>query len=216
VANAQHAPNEQVSLAASFSTPMLDQPEPAALSNPPHFVESGGCVSILAEHFTRNIEHGGGKWQIIPGLGRTGDAVAVLPSTVASIDKPEDIVAQAPQLQYDMTTTSAGDAQITTYNIPTRRINDARGLRYAIAIDNEPPQIVDFNEENDGVVSSRWGQNVARNSAINTTKHRIAAAGEHTLKIWMVDPSVVLEKIVVDLGGVKPSYLGPPETIAGK
>jgi len=28
----------------------------------------------------------------------------------------------------------------------------------------------------------------------------------------MVSPAVVLQKIVIDFGGAKPSYLGPPET----
>jgi len=37
-------------------------------------------------------------------------------------------------------------------------------------------------------------------------------AGAHVLKLYMVDPGVVVDRLVLDLGGLRPSWLGPPET----
>jgi hypothetical protein len=62
----------------------------------------------------------------------------------------------------------------------------------------------DFNRD--------WGDTASDNARRIVTGFALEHPGEHTLKFWMVDPGVVLEKIVVDCGGVKPSYLGPPES----
>jgi hypothetical protein len=45
------------------------------------------------------------------------------------------------------------------------------------------------------------------------SNHKIDKAGGHILKFWMIDPGIVLQKLVIDLGGLKSSYLGPSESI---
>lgn len=53
---------------------------------------------------------------------------------------------------------------------------------------------------------------VAKNIITKTSAHYIKNTGKHLVKFWMVSPGVVLQKMVLDMGGIKPSYLGPPET----
>jgi hypothetical protein len=99
------------------------------------------------------------------------------------------------------------------YCVPTHRIHPGRGLRYAVAIDGEPPKMVDIESEE---YSKTWSTNVLRAAALGVREHNISATGAHTLKVWMVDPGIVFDKIVVDLGGMKKSYFGPAETPAVK
>jgi hypothetical protein len=45
---------------------------------------------------------------------------------------------------------------------------------------------------------------------IRRSAHQALAPGKHTLKVWMIDSGIVLQKFVVDAAGQKPTYLGPP------
>ena len=83
-------------------------------------------------------------------------------------------------------------------------------LRYSVSIDGADPRITDIRTAE---YSKPWGTNVLRAAAIGTTEHALAAGkGKHMLKLRPLDPGLVFDKVVIDLGGLKPSQLGPPET----
>jgi hypothetical protein len=92
------------------------------------------------------------------------------------------------------------------YCSPTLPFNESNGLRYAISIDDETPQLVNIHADNS---ERAWAQSVSDNIRISTSTHTLPKAGHHILKVWAVDGGVVLHKIVVDFGGVRKSYLGP-------
>ena len=85
-------------------------------------------------------------------------------------------------------------------------------MQYAISVDDEAPQIISINKEDKNSISGIWNKWVSENIIIKTSKHKINTAGKHTIKYWMVNSGVVVQKIVADFGGMEKTYLGPPET----
>lgn len=183
----------------------------APAPNAVQFIEADGYLSVAAEHFTRKVDQGGGAWTTVRQLGRVGDAVAVFPTTVASVSEPSQLMSKAPRIEYDFYAyTGSEAATLTVQAVPTHRIHPGRELRYAVAIDDALPQVIDLESPENSEV---WSTNVLRASAFGVTKHPLKP-GKHTLRIFMVDPGVVLDHITIDLGGLKPSYLPPAETVA--
>ena len=170
------------------------------------FYEKDGYVSIEAEHYSKATAPGRMKWTVIPGIGRTSSGISLFPPTTTR-QKPGG---QSPHLAYEFYTTDTGACSIQCFFSPTLDFYNQGGLRYALSIDEEPPVEINLheNERQRGV----WDGWVANNIIIKRSQHRISKPGRHVIKYWMVDPGPVLQKLVVDLGGVKPSYLGPPET----
>jgi hypothetical protein len=95
---------------------------------------------------------------------------------------------------------------------PTLNFVPGRGLRFAVSVDDGPRIFVDALEHN---TQSDWQQAVSDGVRKVSIPLSIANTGYHTLKVWMVDPGVVLERIVLDHGHLLPSYLGPPESFHG-
>jgi hypothetical protein len=170
---------------------------------------TGGFISIEAEHFSQNLGRGNAAaWQIIPGLGRTGEgSVAVFPTTAPSIELAKAATG-APRLDYAVNFAAAGEFALQAYLIPTHPIAGG-SLRFAVALDEAPPQLVEL-VVNDG--GAGWAQGVLDNTRIATTKLNVPAPGAHTLHVYGLEPGVVIDKLVIDCGGLKPSYLGPTET----
>jgi Glycosyl hydrolase family 115/Gylcosyl hydrolase family 115 C-terminal domain len=172
--------------------------------------EHNKYISIEAAHFTRAVTTPGINWQLLPDHGRTGDAVTAFPVT-APEQKP---AGNTPHLEYEFYTMSNGAFTVNAYFSPTLNFyNSENGLQYAVSIDNELPQIISINKEDKNSISGIWNKWVGENIIIKKSEHKILSEGKHTIKYWMVNSGVVLQKLVLDFGGVKPSYLGPPETI---
>jgi hypothetical protein len=121
----------------------------------------------------------------------------------------------SPRLEFKITTFSSGPAQVIAALSPRNDVLAHGGLQYAISIDDEAPQLVNINAAtgaDDATMNRQWERNTSNNVNLTQTSHVIATPGVHTVKFWMVDPTVVLQKLTVDLGGVEASYLGPPES----
>ena len=175
------------------------------------FVEGDGFVSIEAEHYTRKTDNGANRWIKIDDYGRTLSGLRAM----GPVDAPGATPGKdSPCLEYRMYLFSTGKVEVAAILAPTLNFIPGRGLRYAVSFDDEPPQVVtfvppDYNARNG---NPDWEKSVEDNARYGHTTHTLAKSGYHTLKFWMVDPGVVLQKLVVDLGGVRPSYLGPPES----
>ncbi|HSV14744.1 MAG TPA: glycosyl hydrolase 115 family protein [Tepidisphaeraceae bacterium] len=169
-----------------------------------------GPIAIAAEAATSNVPAADARWVKIPDYGRGASGMCVLPATAASVTPPSDA---APRLEYRVYLPQAGQVQVDAVIGPSLDFVAGRGLRYAVSIDDEPPQVVDVFAKQFRT-HREWQQAVKDNARKRSSTHAIAAAGVHIVKIWMVDPGVVLEKLVVHQGDVPPSYFGPPEALA--
>ena len=175
-------------------------PEARIAPEPPVYQEADGYVSVEAQNFTRQKNGANAHWIIIPNLGRTESAVTTAPNTTVP---DEDMY-----LEYDFATEKAGEVTVQARFSSTLNFNDYKGMRYAISIDGGEEQIVNIN----GHYKGELGKWQADHVITTATKHTLEKKDKHTLRIRPLDAALVLQKVMIDFGGLKQSYLGAPQS----
>ncbi len=214
----------EIILSGGDATYSISAPIRNEFPNGKGFVENNGVVAFNAEDYDHAIGKSGLSWITIPNYGRTRSAVTVSPGNLAA----QSLTQNSPHLSYTFTLFDDTDITLESYLAPTYNFKRGEGLKFAVSIDDEPPQILNLHD-----VKGIWGERVSNHIAIEKSEHKGLLAGEHTLKVWLIDSGIVFQKFVIDtgglktpaiksegafhspvtnLGGVKPSYLGPPES----
>lgn len=168
------------------------------------FGEDQGYVSIEAENYAAAGNSKSIHWGVIPDFGKTKSGITTFPQNRYP-DPKENIY-----VEYDISFSSQGEFEVELLLAPTLNFNGNKGLSYEISFDGGTPQRVNFNGKYRGELGKWQAEHIIRSA----TKHLISKPGRHILRVRALDPGIVIEKILIDCGGLKPSYLGAPQSPA--
>ncbi|MCO6026200.1 glycosyl hydrolase 115 family protein [Prevotella cerevisiae] len=200
----------------SVIVPVFNPATPSGLPSDSLFVEDDGYVSIDAAHFSRKSENQDIKIHVIPNLGCEGSCVQLGDPIAPSQNTRERNV---PYVEYDFYTFEQGPVDVYTYVLPTFTLSGDEGFaghestnletQYGVAIDGNPIALASTSSFE---YAQEWYSSVLRNTRINKNTLYVGHPGKHTLRIVCGNAGTLLQKIVLDFGGLKHSYMGPQPT----
>jgi hypothetical protein len=145
---------------------------------------------IPAASFLRKQENKDNTIQTMPGLGNSNKGITCLPVTALPVATGQ--WAQASFVEWTVTL-PAGQRTILVNALPTHRQHAGRGVRYAISVNNDAPQVVELETPTD---NATWKTNVLRGAAQGNTQHQVTLP-KTTIRIYFIDPGVVLDELQI-------------------
>jgi hypothetical protein len=173
------------------------------------FASLVGSISMAARDAVNRGEVDGVRWEEIPDYGRGASAMSIFPVTAESVLPPRP----APLLEYPVFLPRDGTFEVTLVLGPVMDFVPDRGVRIAVAFDDQAPQVLDIFADRTAETflgKNWWSQSTRDNARYLRSSHTLSTPGPHLLKIIMVDPGIVLQKLVISDAKLPESYYGPP------
>ncbi len=163
-----------------------------------------GYVAIEAAHYFSQTPTEHTQWTLLPYMGRTLSGVALMPYTES---------VEGASLAYRIALPEKVD-KVTLHVVvkSTLAFQNLEGHRYAVGFEGGTEQVINFNNdlnEQPENIYTTFYPTVARRIVEKQISLDLPNTREGlcTLTFRPLDPGIVLEKMVIDWGGYKPSYL---------
>jgi hypothetical protein len=123
-------------------------------------------------------------------------------------------IAESPRLEYPVYFASAGTWQVDLLTAPTLDNYPGRELAVAVALGDDTPQVARVfppATRADQTFLGKYHFKITSENARTMRFHvKVPGPGKYDLKIIMVDPTIVVQKIVLSDSPLPDSYFGPP------
>lgn len=142
---------------------------------------------VKAGEFSSKHDSAEGRINVVRQLG-FNEGVVVYPFDTLSYT-----IESAPYVEYKIELPQ-GASHIDVLTLPTLRVYQGRDARYAVQVDDNPAQIFSIHE---GDFTSEWRLNVLRGYALRSVPLDSSVALRHTVRVYLLDPGIVLQEIRV-------------------
>jgi hypothetical protein len=162
-------------LAQGKASPVLEKPAPQPLI-------------IQASDFSAKADAKNTKVTELVNLGISPKSISLIPFYFDAVDAKD--LDKAASVNYNVNATE-GEHSVEVKCLPTQGVYDGRGVRYAISVNNQTPQIINIAPKSE---NSTWEKNVLQGFASGKTTH-LFNAGKNTIKIYLLDPGIVINQL---------------------
>lgn len=167
------------------------------------WVQDRSVVTWEASDWSKAVSSDGIVWEIIPGIGRTGNGVSTQPLTFPRQKANTD----GAHLIYDVYITRGDSIQVEIQTSPILAYREHETVTLGFSWDDGPIETLRVDP---GKSARAWEKMVAHNVQRVQTSSQTLVQGKHQLKIWALDPAVVIQKISLLTQKGDPRFLSYP------
>ncbi|WP_053228241.1 glycosyl hydrolase 115 family protein [Spirochaeta cellobiosiphila] len=180
------------------------------------FLPYKGITSIKAKNFKASYKRQQIEWKVIPGIGREGSGITTFPIGASCSNTN---ILEHPSVVYDLYLDQIGEYWIYIQVAPSNDFLNKGGLCYGISWNQEEPRVINIHEKatkedwfNPVTTNDDWNKAVGNNIRTQEIRKEINKTGIHQLQIWMIDPGIVIQNIVLSQKDLGSWSLSPTES----